>query len=623
MPTAVQSLALAFGLGAAVTAICHRLKFPAILPLLLMGFVVGRSGLNLVDADTLESGLLGFISVAIALLIFEGSLHLDRETLARAPKAVPGLLTIGAGVTWLGCTALAWAILDMRIDVALLLGATLIVTGPTVIQPILRRVPLKQSLHAALMAEGILIDPIGVVAAVATLELVRAQLDQSGSHGIIGTAWLYGEPLITGIVVGGITGLIGSVIIKRTIAKGREHVVNIIGMGVCMIAVGVAESRAHEAGLVAAAACGVVIANARTPAANELRHFKEQISTLLVGAVFILLASRIDIDRIRDVTLAQVLFALGLILLIRPAAVFIATFRSALSVREQLFTAFLGPRGIVAASLGSIIAIELADAGRRRLEASPDAAVEAEQITRQGALLESTVMLVIFITVALTGILAGPVATLLRVRAGKPGGVLIVGAHLLGRDIALALKEHKIPVKLVDRNVGNITAAREHGIDAIAGDATDSAWLEEAVLNPQIGWLLAITDNADVDSYLCRWGVERFGPGQAFRWFRRKPEESDPAKRTIGVALQWGRPIRHLLFQYDMDLAHVESWKSLPEGGVPLAVIDQDGRLTLVSGDAPAESLPAGATIIGVRIGPAKKESQTESPAEGTPSDAT
>ena len=206
--SAPSTLALSVGLGAVVTFVCSRLRVPAILPLIIVGFGAGlltvgtgEHAHTLVDASSLGDGLLAIISVSVGLLVFEGALHLDRQTLAQAPKAVRGLLTIGAIVTWGVCALLARLTLGLDWDVSLLLGAVLIVTGPTVIQPILRRLPLRPNLHAALMAEGILIDPIGVIAAVSTLEIIRLNAMGSRPAGI-DLVWFYTQPLLAGALSG-------------------------------------------------------------------------------------------------------------------------------------------------------------------------------------------------------------------------------------------------------------------------------------------------------------------------------------------------------------------------------------------------------------------------------------
>lgn len=589
---AAATLALALGLGAIVTLICARLRTPAILPLLVVGFAAGGvfvgGGKVLVDADALGGGLLAFITVSVAILVFEGSLHLDRRTLAQAPRAVRGLLTIGAVLTWLTASLLARFVLGVEWEVAALLGAILIVTGPTVVQPILRRLPLRPNLHAALMAEGVLIDPIGVVAAAATLEIVR--LNQIGveSSGFA-LVLLYAKPMLAGVLAGLVFGWIGAAVMRLggRESGGHDSGLHLVGMGVCMLSVGLSELVSAESGLVAAAVCGVVIANARIVGAEEMRRFKEQISVLLVGALFILLASRFRISQFGAIGWRELAFLAGLIFISRPICVFASTVRSVLTMRERLFCCFLAPRGIVAASLASIAAIELA---------KTDLAHAGEQI-------ETIVILVIVVTVAMSGLLGGPIARLLGVTAGEPNGVVIVGGHRFGLHLARELKALSIPVKLIDTNVGHIAAARAIGIETIRGDATDGRWMEDEVISSQTGWVVALTDNADVDTMIARWGERRLGRGRALRWYREKPGQGQ-AKAIY----HWGRPLRHLLFQMDMEMARVETWTGTgPEGAVPVAIVDEKGNLTLVDPEEGAKAIGPESRVVGVVSGPASR----------------
>lgn len=614
-----QTLALAVGIGSFVTMVCMRLGIPAILPLLLVGVGVGESGLGLIHTDQLGGGLVALITVSVALLIFEGSLALDRRGLAHSPRAVRGLLTIGVVVTWgLGSLAAKY-ILGVDWSIAILLASMLIVTGPTVVQPILRRVPLKSNLHAALMAEGVLIDPIGAVIAVATLEVVRAGLEgNSGSPWHI--AWTYVGPLVVGLAIGAAFGFAGGWLMRRdeqrSVSYARGGRLALIGMGACMGAVGLAELVARESGLAAAAAAGVVIANARLEGAEELRRFKEQISTFLVGTLFLLLAARFDLLQVRDIGVREVLFIVAMIALVRPVSVALSTWGTVLTYRERVFASFFAPRGIVAASLASIVALEFARiAGTLDAQvalASQDtasllpqdqalaeaAATQAQNLADAGRLIETTVFLVIFATVALGGTFSGLLATVLKIRAGEPNGVLIVGGQRLGRDLAVALSKLGVHVRLVDTNAGNIAAASSWGIPTHLGDATDPSWLAGEVPMERIGWVFACTDNDTVDQVVARWAEQALSKDRAFRWWSKKPGENAPGLPTI----QYGRPLRHLLFQMDIDVARVETWQGEREGGLPFAVVrDEKVRLIEDGEKVPDEE---GTQIVGVVVGP-------------------
>lgn len=615
LPPAVQSLALSLGVGSLITLACMRLRVPPILWLLLAGLALGRSGLGrwdaaLIDGDALGPGLLGFIAVSISLLIFEGSLHLERRELAQSPRAVRGLLTIGVLTTWAAGAVLARALLGLSWSASILLGAMLIVTGPTVIQPILRRVPLRPNLHAALMAEGILIDPIGAVAAAATLEVTLAALaGQAG--GPMRMAVAYAWPVVAGVLIGLACGAVASALMRRSSAhaRGYDYRLNLFGMGACMASVGLSELIAHESGLVGAAVCGMVIANSRIVGADEMRRFKEQISTMLVGALFLLLASRFDLRQLATLDAGAATFVIAMVLLVRPLSVVLATVGTVLTARERIFAAWLAPRGVVAASVASIAALELARlAGTwEQLAAEQPAELAAATFDRAATLradaarLETMVYLMIFVTVALGGTLAGPLASLLRVRAGRPNGVIFVGGHRLARELALQLMRLGVPVRVVDTNAGHLAAAAAWNIPAALGDATDLRWLEEDVASPQMGWVMAATDNQTVDTVVSRWAAGHFGPERVLRWVSTA-QSTGPGR----AAFQRGRPLRHLLFQMDIGAARVETWTGPRDGALPFAVLHK-GELSLVAAE-PQPEIPDDATVVGVEFGPKAAE---------------
>jgi len=497
-----QSLALAIGVGSLVAAVCSRLKIPAVLPLLVTGVVLGGSVLDVIDGNSLGTAFKAFIAASIGLLIFEGGLHLSRKELGKAPRAVVGLLTVGALATWGGVAVAAHYILDMDWPIALVLGAVLIVTGPTVIQPILRRLPLKPGLHSALAAEGILIDPIGVIISISMLEVAIVLLEGGGQLHADELVMKLVRPFGAGIGVGVAVGFLAMLMMKMARTAGRVDPsrVNLIGIGACMVAVGAGEAIAPEAGLVAATIAAILLANTNVPGARELHLFKETLATMLVGTLFVLLASRFDVARLLAVTPANWLFVGIVMFIVRPINVIVSTIGSRLSWRERAFASLFAPRGIVAASVASIAAVQLAAVAGD----NPD-------IARQAGVLDLMTFLVIAVSVAWAGGLGRPLAWLFKVGAGSPDGILIVGAHPLGIALAKNIQERGGKVLIVDSNPLRIAAARAGGLSGEVGDATDPNWIEAHVHHGRFGWLIACTGNADVDRVVARWGRERLG----------------------------------------------------------------------------------------------------------------
>lgn len=538
---AAQSIALALGVSSLITLVCRRFKVPALIPLLAAGLALGQSGARVVDRDALGESLNGFVTVAIGLLIFEGALHLNRRELAQAPRAVWGLLSVGAMITWAGAALAAHVILGLTLETAVLLGATLIVTGPTVVQPILRFVRVSPRLHAALNAEAVLIDPIGVVITVATYEVFRVAGDLSAptplaEHG----AWLVLKPLVGGAGVGLLGGVAGSAVFKWMNERGRpdSQFINLFAVGLCMTCVGVGEAITPEAGLVAATICGILVARAQVLGSTELRAFKELLAILLVGTLFVLLASGFDVAQLGAIGSRDALFVLVLLLGIRPLCVMVATWRSKLSWQERAFASAFAPRGIVALSVVTVIAGNLARSGT-------EAAAEAVRI-------ESVMFVVIVVSVLVATVLSPSLAWALNVRAGRGNAVILVGIHSLSVAFGRALSAQGVQVRLIDRNELRVAYAAGKGLEAVAGDATDTRWLDDFGSPHDAGWLLAWTGNDDVDQVAGRWADERFGHGHAAVW-SNKPAQPAHMQLDIGE----GRDLTSLIDDLEAGRARI------------------------------------------------------------------
>lgn len=563
--------------------LCARLRIPAILPLMVAGVALGPAGLGLVDGSLMGQSLGAIISVAVGLLIFEGSIHLDREALLRAPKAVWGLLSVGAIVTWLGAAAAAHLLVGLSIEISLILGAVLIVTGPTVVQPILRRVALTPRLHTALGAEAALIDPIGVIITVTTLEIVLGR-QASGADGMH-FGWLarYVLPLLLGAGFGALIGAGARPLLRRVaLSSASDSAPTLLCLAACMLAVGASELILHESGLVAAAVCGLILARARTQTINNVQRAMEDVSGVLVGALFILLASRFELSRLGELTWRDGVFVGAVLVVVRPLCVFIGCAGSRLSVREKLFACFMAPRGIVAVSVASIAALELANAAARASDVSwaqtpvgPRTMVGGAALAAQAAQLETLTLVVVVVTVSLSGVLAGPVASLLGVRAGPPAGVIVVGGHRLARDLAKVLVELGVPVRLVDRNPRNVGLATKAGLTAFTGDATDTRWLEEDVVNPQFGLMLAATGNPYVDQMLARWGEQRFGEGRGAVLV----SPTIPGAENGDVPGMLDLSVYQAISDLDSGRMKLASWTKPPEGARALFVIRKNQPL--------------------------------------------
>jgi len=522
MASAAASIALSLGTSALLVAGCRRIRVPAMLPLLAAGVAMGVSGVGVVDAASLGDALNGFIKVAIGLLIFEGALHLNREELGRAPRAVWGLLTVGAIITWAGAAGAAHLILGMSWPIALVLGAALIVTGPTVVQPIIRVLRLSPRLQTTLGAEAVLIDPIGVVATVTTLEVVRLWLTTGLQPGLAGEGlWIFAKPLLSGAGIGTLMGFAGYGLLTLAARSGKAEpqVLNLIAIGMCMACVGIGEAVTHEAGLAAVTICGVIMARARILGASELRAFKELLAVLLVGTLFVLLSSRIDVGRLSALGWSEVGFVAALLFAVRPACVLASTHRSRLDWRERAFAATFAPRGIVALSVAAVAANDLVPiltdgGGNVPLETALALAGDAER-------LELVMFATIVGTVVAASTLSPALAWALRVRQPTGSSTLLIGGHALSVALAKALQSRGVRVRIVDSNPARVAHAQAEGIDAVAGDATDPRWMDDRGAPSDLGAVVAWTGNHDVDQLAGRWAIDRLGPTAVGVWSSR------------------------------------------------------------------------------------------------------
>ncbi len=575
-PSPTAAIALAFGVGIAITVIAQRLKAPPLLALLLVGTFLGAGGLGIIDAGQLGTLLPSLASLAVSVLIFEGTLHLDREALGRAPRAVRGLLTTGALVTWLGATLAAGLLLGIPWPASVVLGAILIVTGPTVIQPLLARVRLTPRLHSVLLSEGILIDPIGVIAAVVTLEFVGVRRELTGAESLPTVVWSYASPFAIGAAFGAAAGFGTLWLLKRPGWHGRagDRASVLIALTGLSIAVGGAALFPHEPGLVAAAVYGLILARLGHQRLVVLRRVMDSLAMVLVGFLFVLLGSRIRPVQFAGAGWREAAFVAAMMLAVRPGSVLAATVGTRLTLRERAYLALIAPRGIVAVATAAVAGAALSGAGG----SGP-----------VGSRIELAILLTVVATVLWSSVFGGWLATLLGVRGAPANGVLIVGAHRLGREIGASLRRRGITARLIDTSPDRVAAALADGLDAVRGDATDSRWMEGDAATSAFGFLIAATGNREVDAVVARWGTEVLGNGRAVAW---PPEQAALRLDEIAAGLEQGK-----LF--------VDEARSERDLRVVVAAV-RAGRLDF----SPPSSGPPAEAYIGLRARAVARESQ-------------
>ena len=492
-----QQILLTFG-GIGVAALgCQwlawRLKLPAILFLLLTGILMGPV-LGWLDPQTLFGPLLmPLVSLAVALILFEGSLTLHLSEWREIGSVVHRLVTIGALSTWAVITLATHWLLGFDWLLALLFGTLTLVTGPTVIVPMLRVVRPKASIATILRWEGIVIDPIGALLAVVVYSFIIARAAGDGlSHCLLTFAGV----IICGSVFGIVGGwALGNVLRRQWLPEYLHSLATLAAVLGIFIA---ANQIMHESGLLAVTLMGMWMANMKGVDVRHILHFKENLSVLLISGLFILLAARLDLNAMLALGPAVLVLLLIIQFIARPLNVLLSTAGSKLNWRERTLLAWIAPRGIVAAAVSAIFAIRLDEAGH------------------EGALLLVPLTFAVIIgTVVLQSATARPLARLLKVAEPPPSGFLIVGANGPARVIAKALQQLGIRVLLTDSNWENIRAARMENLPTYFGNPA-SEHAESHLDLVGLGHLLALSPSGELNALAVTRFRHEFGPQRLY-----------------------------------------------------------------------------------------------------------
>ncbi|MCS7466025.1 cation:proton antiporter [Stieleria sp. ICT_E10.1] len=499
-------LALIPALAVAAQWIAWRTNLPGILLLLLIGVAVG--GLSrpddllaeLVSGDPTITGpriLFPLVSLAVAVIMLEGGLSLKLSELREAGSPAFRLCTLGAAVTATAATIAAHFCFDFTWRLSALLGAILVVTGPTVIGPLLQQVKPSRRVANTLKWEGIVIDPIGAVLAVLVFEILLLHPGKADlGHGVM----LLGWTVLVGAVLGAAGGWALTQGIRRYLIP--DHLHGVVSLTTALLLFAVSDHFAHESGLITVTVLGIWLTNQHEFDIEHIIEFKEHLRTLLIGCLFIVLGSRVDITTVGQVGWAGLLFVALLIVVIRPLSVFVSLLGSGLSFREQTFIATLAPRGIVAAAVSSIFALRIEQTAEIDLAGADQLAI----IT----------FLVIISTVAFYGLLASPIAQALGLSDPNRNGVLIAGADDWVIRFALELKKAGCPVIMIDTNYRKVTKAKLEGLEAICANIMNEHARDELSL-PGIGHMLAMTPNDEVNSLAVRECRSVFGRAKTYQ----------------------------------------------------------------------------------------------------------
>jgi NhaP-type Na+/H+ or K+/H+ antiporter len=459
---------------------------PSIVMLFIVGIFLGPEVLGFLDPEVFGTGFETIIRLCVAIILFEAGLNLDRSEIKKHQKIILPLITYGALITMVFGAIFAIIITDLPWSLAFLFGSLVIVTGPTVIHPLLRRIKVESRLKNILETEGVIIDPIGAIIAIFVFELILEE-----SHSLLFNVFLVFWRLGMGIVIGVVGGyLIGKIVMKFSLIM--EDFVDLFVLASALGIYALSEAVIPESGLMAAVASGAILGNMDIPEEEPLKKFKGKLSILVISVLFVLLAANLEIRHVISLGWGGVIVVLAILMIVRPLQIFLTTLGSDLRFNEKVFLSCISPRGIIAASVASIFALQLTKRG-----------------IQGGDLVQGLVFLTIGISVILQGTTANTVAKLLGVLVLSQKAV-IVGANAFGRVVGKLLKMNGKEVGFVDSNEYLVRLATQEGFEAIEGNSLDLDVLERIGLG-DADTTLAVTTSNKVNIFVSRLSKIDFG----------------------------------------------------------------------------------------------------------------
>lgn len=583
--------------AALVQVLSRRTPIPSILLYLGAGILFGPSLLHLIATDQMGATLPAIVQLAVAIIVFEGAFSLEGHHLRQVHAPVRNLVTIGVVVTLIGGALVAHYIAGLDWSLAIQYGALVSVTGPTVITPLLERVRVRGRVRATLAGEGVIVDPIGVVLAVLVFNIIRAPG--------LGIESIYQVPLrlLLGAAWGAVTGYLLLLILRRLRDQPSRiaRIVTIAGAAAIYTPI---ETLEPETGLAAVVVAGLLLGNADFPHREEVHRFKGDITMIVIATVYLLLAATLHPSDLTSFGWRGPVAILAMMLLVRPLGVLLSTIGSSLSLSERAFVAAIGPRGVVAASLATLISLNLDAAG----------------VEGASALL-GLVFLTIVITIAIQASYAGWLAQFLKV---VPMDVLIIGGGKVGRMLATELVNAGEDVTVIEQDPDVAERARQVGVHVVLGDGTDAAVLKRAGI--EHAKAVVATTGSDKDNLLaCQVARTRFGrqklvsrvsDPEAVEGFEAAGiQVMNPARSTAMILANLVRrpALFRLLSEVDAEGADVielvvgsndASGRALRELGLPrdalVLLISRNGRRMIPHGDT--ELLPGDrVTVVGSR----------------------
>jgi len=595
-------------LGILAQWIAWKFKVPAILPLILIGLAVGPFSTFYTESGTkwLEpiwnegrnsglfpgSNLFYFVELSIGIILFEGGLTLKRNEIKGIGPSIFNLITIGALITFFGAAIFTYYMLNLPWTISFLFAGLIIVTGPTVIAPILRNVPLKKDVANVLKWEGILIDPIGALTAVLVFEFIIS-LGSSGGDHFTQHAFIQ---FIQIALVGCSLGFFAAKALSMFIVKNwvPHYLLNVFTLAVVIATFVGSGIIVHDSSLLTIVVMGLVLGNMENvPHIKEILYFKESLSVLLISVLFILLSANIDIKDLQLLLNWKCIAVFAFVVFVlRPLSVFISTRPSNLSLNEKLFISWVGPRGIVAAGIASLFGLRLVDLNY----------AGAEYIT-------PLVFMIVLGTVLLNATTAKLMASLLGVSNIKTDGILFVGANKAARLLAKYLNDHGREVVLLDSNASNISKSHELGLKAFEADVYKDEMKDNLELS-NMGYMLALTGSADVNKHVLNKYRKNFGENGAYRLVS-VDEMNDPTNNpeeglfsNTDDYINFSEVARDYPQLHEKSINTAEEFNSVlesiykVESTIPVLLKDAEDTFHIITSRAEAIEINEGSTLI-------------------------
>lgn len=460
------------------------LKIPSIVFLLTAGVILGPEVTGIIQAESFGGGIELLVSFSVAIIVFDGGLDIDIRQIRKFHKGIINLVTTGVLITTLLTSAAAYYILDIPFNIALLFGALVSATGPSVITPIIRQIRVNNRVASILQAESVLNDGVSVILAALVFEWIVSSLT-----GIKVVQFILIRLLDAAFF--GISSGIILILVLRNVPLLTEQYARLLTISVLLAAFVSAENLGNQSGILAMAIFGIFIGSSDIPHKKVIKDFKEDISLVLLSIIFILLSTFIDFDYIRAIGIKGVILVFILMLIIRPLAVYISTQTSDLRPGEKIFIAATGPRGVVPASMAVYFTLRLNDSG-----------FISESISLLGLM---------FMTIVITVLATGLSARFIANRTGVvPMEILIIGGGTVGRALAERFMKRGENVVIIDNNEENCKKAVQLGIGVVQGDAQDVAVLKKAGIE-RSKYLVATTDQDNANMLVCQIAKTNFG----------------------------------------------------------------------------------------------------------------